>query len=96
MVVCSRIGVRIGPWIAVNQRMAATILDRILRDPAVVGCLIALGVPALSTDVIALLEGVGFEQAASSFRMVRGGTSDETRRRPESVYAIANGAMGRL
>lgn len=94
LVVAARTGVRIGPWIAADARMAATMLDQILRDPATVGRSIGLGVPALCTDVIALLQRAGFERTASSFRMVRGGTSEETRRRTESVYAIANGAMG--
>lgn len=94
MVLASRTGVRIGPWIAAGAGMASVMLDHMLSNPATSGHQVALGVPATCTDAIALLDRAGFARTASSFRMIRGDASDALRERSNTVYAIANGAMG--
>jgi hypothetical protein len=95
------VGIRIGPWLAVDGQAAQTLLQSILADliradsPRVKGLLdesIVLGVPGKNARATALLKSYGFTRCPSSLRMVHG--PQTAAGHPENVFAIANGAMG--
>ena len=101
LAVPSEVGIRIGPWLAVDGQAAQTLLQSILADltltdsPPVKGLLdesIVLGVPGKNARATALLESYGFGRCPSSLRMIRG--PQTAAGHPENVFAIANGAMG--
>ena len=86
----SRIGIRIGPWLAVDCRAAETLLLSILADWPDTG--VILGVPGPNSEATALLESYGFKRLPPSCRMIHGRRAAAGC--PESIFAIANGALG--
>lgn len=88
-VVASRLGTRIGPWVARDAEAAETLLQSILTDWP--DTAIALGTPSPNHAAVALLESHGFARVPSSYRMVYGRQSAG---HPEKIFAIGNGAMG--
>ena len=86
----SRIGIRIGPWLADDRDTAETLLQSILADKP--DTAVILGVPDANGNAIILLESHGFRRLASSYRMFHGHRPHAGH--PERVFANANGAMG--
>ncbi len=86
----SRVGIRIGPWLAVDYRAAETLLQSILGDWP--DTALILGVPGPNHDATILLESYGFERLPSSYRMLHGRRAAAGHH--ESIFAITNGAMG--
>ena len=83
-------GLRIGPWIAPDREEAECLLGAVLDDFA--DKTLAVGVPSVNIDAVAMLESHGFRKTPSSLRMVFGQRTAVGR--PERVFGIANGAMG--
>ena len=86
----SVVGVHLGPWIATDREVAASLIDRVLTDFAKTS--IIVGVPEPNREAVELLKDRGFYETESSLRMIRGGPApdgDSAR-----LFAIANGAMG--
>ena len=83
-------GLRLGPWVAADRDVAARLLDRVLHDYPHVS--VAIGVPEVNEAALELLTERRFTQTQPCLRMVRGGPIDDGCH--ESLYAIANGAMG--
>jgi ribosomal protein S18 acetylase RimI-like enzyme len=90
LVVPSRAGIRIGPWVTADGQAAESLLQSILAEWS--DTTIVLGVPALNRDAIDLLESYGFARTPSCLRMVYG--IRDAFGHPENIAAIANGAMG--
>lgn len=88
--VSSRLGIRVGPWVAADLRAAETLLKWILADWA--STTIVLGVPAPNRTAVDLLESAGFHRTPSCLRMVYGNRVDAGH--PENIFATANGALG--
>ena len=81
---------RLGPWVAVGRHVAETLVQSVLAE--LPGRAFGVGVPADNQDASDLFRSRGFEQLKSSFRMVYGNPVGAGR--PQSLYGIANGAMG--
>ena len=90
MVLPSRFGVRIGPFVAGSVDAAGHLLGAIVSDWHAVP--IGVGVPAANEQAISLLRSNGFHSTPSSYRMVLGAPIGAGH--PEHVYAIAGGALG--
>jgi ribosomal protein S18 acetylase RimI-like enzyme len=90
LMVPSRLGIRVGPWVAADRGAAETLLDSILADWA--STTIVLGLPAPNRTAVGLLESAGFRGTPSCLRMVYGDRAGAGH--PENIFAIANGAMG--
>ena len=90
MVLPSRFGVRIGPFVAVSAEVADALLRAIVAEWS--ATTIGIGVSAANGQAISLLEASAFQRTPSSFRMVLGHPIG--RGHPEHVYAIAGGALG--
>lgn len=86
----SAVGVHLGPWIATDREVAASLIDRVLTDFAETS--IIVGVSETNRDAIDLLKDRGFRETESSLRMIRGGPAPDGN--SERLFAIANGAMG--
>ena len=86
----SVVGVHLGPWIARNREVAASLIDRVLTEFAETS--IVVGVPETNPDAVELLKDRGFRETESSLRMIRGGPAPEGD--SQQLFAIANGAMG--
>ncbi|MCP4659076.1 MAG: GNAT family N-acetyltransferase [bacterium] len=90
MVLGTRSGLQIGPWIAADAAAAQTLLGEALRHGG--GRRVTVGLPASNRAGRELLSRYGFTATPSSYRMVRGpGGAAGT---PRNVFAIANGAIG--
>lgn len=89
-VVPSRLGVRLGPFVAADRRDAELLLQTVLADWC--ESTILLAVPCLNADAINLFESRGFERKPSCCRMIHG--KRVAAGQPEHIFAIANGAMG--
>lgn len=83
-------GLRIGPWIADNEEAAAALLDEILRNAR--ASRYVLGIPAVNTIGVQLLQSRGFTATAPCLRMIRGDREHDGR--PQEVFAIAGGDRG--
>jgi GNAT superfamily N-acetyltransferase len=83
-------GLRIGPWVADDDRIATVLLDEVLRR--LKAPRYALGIPAVNATGVRLLEERGFIPTAPSLRMIRGDGTHEGR--PEQVFAITGGDRG--
>ena len=86
----SSLGVRLGPFVAVDEQAAEALLRAMIAGRT--GTTVVLGVSGLNRGAIDLFESYGFEHSPSCCRMVygrRGGAS-----RHANIFAIANGAMG--
>jgi ribosomal protein S18 acetylase RimI-like enzyme len=81
---------RLGPWVAVGHDVADALLRSVVA--ALPGRTLAVGVPAVNRDASELFRTHGFVEHKSSFRMVYGEPVGAGR--PQSLYGIANGAMG--
>lgn len=90
MVVPSALGVRIGPWLALDPETAADLLAATLADFS--DSAIVLGVPSVNPAVVTMLESHGMTPTPSSLRMIYGPSGSSGT--PEAIYAIGNGAMG--
>ena len=86
----STLGVRLGPFVAVDQQAGETLLRSVIADWA--ETTIVLGVPCVNDAAIALFESHGFARLTPCLRMIHG--DRDAAARPRSVFAIANGAMG--
>ena len=86
----SRVGLRIGPWVAEEPAVAESLLRTLLADWP--DTTIVLGVPSPNRDAASLLVSHGFVPTPSCLRMVLG--ERVATGRPERIFAIANGAMG--
>ena len=86
----SRLGVRIGPWIAAERAVAEQLLGALLYDLR--GTPLILAVPGPNRDALELLANLGFARTSSCRRMVLG--PPIAGGHPEHIYALANGAMG--
>jgi len=90
MVLGTRSGLQIGPWIAADAAAAQALLEAALHHAA--GRRVRVGLPVLNRAGCELLRRYGFTATASSYRMLWGSrtaTGD-----PSNVFAIANGAIG--
>ena len=90
LVVPSRAGIRIGPWVAVDYHTAEELLQAILADWS--NTTMVLGVPAPNRDATSLFKSYAFKRTASTIRMVHGRKT--TVGQPENIFAIVNGALG--
>ncbi len=86
----SRKGARIGPWVAVDESTARTLLQAVLAGP--IKGTVSVGFPGVNQSAVAMLESFGFLASASCCRMVHGPRWAVGL--PERVYGIASGAMG--
>lgn len=86
----SVVGVHLGPWIAMDREVAASLIDRVLTDFAETS--IIVGVPEPNREAVELLKDRGFYETESSLRMIRGGPAPDGD--SDQLFAIANGAMG--
>jgi hypothetical protein len=83
-------GFRIGPWVAEEPGAASDLLRAAL---AFAGArTVTVAVPGPNRVGQAMLREAGFRETPSSLRMARGPAAG--RGYPESVYALANGAVG--
>ncbi len=82
--------VRIGPWIAMNDAAAESLLQAALSH--LEGRTVVAAVPGPCLLSAQLLAEHGFVRTPSSLRMVRGPAPSGGR--PESLYALINGAAG--
>ncbi len=78
-------GVNLGPFLAEDRATAAELLDAAPAGKT------TIGLPALNTDGVELLQNLGFEQRPSSVRMHLG---PRPRQDTACIYGIANGATG--
>ncbi|HUK12593.1 MAG TPA: GNAT family N-acetyltransferase [Thermoanaerobaculaceae bacterium] len=90
MLLAGASGLRIGPWVADRPEAARDLLHSALRRAA--GRTVTLAVPGGNPGAPGLLADAGFRLTPSSLRMMRG--AGEGTGRPESVWALANGAVG--
>jgi ribosomal protein S18 acetylase RimI-like enzyme len=90
LAVPSRLGVRIGPWIATERAVAEQLLGALMYDLR--GTPLVVAVPGPNRDALELLASLGFARTSSCRRMVLG--PPIAGGHPEHVYALANGAMG--
>jgi ribosomal protein S18 acetylase RimI-like enzyme len=81
---------RLGPWVAAKRDVAEKLLRLVSAE--LPGRTFAVGVPAVNREASDLFRSQGFKQYSSSFRMVYGEPAGAGR--TESIYGIANGAMG--
>jgi ribosomal protein S18 acetylase RimI-like enzyme len=86
----STLGVRLGPFVAVDEQAGETLLRSVMADWA--ESTVVLGVPTENDAAISLFEAHGFTRSTPCLRMIRGDRDPAAR--PRSVFAIANGAMG--
>ena len=83
-------GVRIGPFIAVDENAGGALLDAVLKPN--LDCRYAVGLPAVNEAGAALFRERGFKPRASSLRMVwHRRTYDD---QPGRVFGIAGGDRG--
>lgn len=87
----SRLGRRLGPWVASDANSAAALLRAGLQAVGEVTTIVAL--PAVNQAGIELLQSDGFRNVSSCRRMVLG-RAGESAGQPEQVFGLANGAMG--
>lgn len=90
MVLQTRSGLQIGPWIAADAAAAQTLLDEALRHGG--GRRMTVGLPVTNRAGRELLSRYGFTATPSSYRMVWGPTGGAGT--PRDVFAITNGALG--
>lgn len=90
LVIPSRLGLRIGPWIAVDYRTAEVLLRSVLADCPDTDLIV--GTPLPNTAAVGLLESNGFTRTPSSYRMVN--DVHAAPGCPENIFGIASGAMG--
>ena len=86
----SVVGVHLGPWIATDREVAASLIDRALTDFAETSMVV--GLPETNRDAVESLKDRGFYETASSLRMIRGGPAPDGN--SDRLFGIANGAMG--
>jgi hypothetical protein len=86
----SRLGLRIGPSVALDSAVVETLLQGILADGP--HRTIVLGVPAPNRAAVRLLESQDFRRTPSVRRMVRGRL--RAGGHPEHIFGIGNGATG--
>lgn len=90
MLVAGVHGFRIGPWVAEEPGAASNLLRAAL---AFAGArTVTVAVPGPNRVGQAMLREAGFRETPSSLRMARGPAAGHGH--PESVYALANGAVG--
>jgi GNAT superfamily N-acetyltransferase len=83
-------GPRIGPWVAEEPQAAHDLLRAALASAS--GTAVTLAVPGPNRVAQEMAHAAGFSETPSSLRMVRGPAAGGGR--PETVYALANGAVG--
>jgi ribosomal protein S18 acetylase RimI-like enzyme len=86
----STLGVRLGPFVAFDERAGQTLLRSVMADRAETR--IVLGVLSENRAAVALFKSHGFARSTPCLRMIHG--DREATARARSVFAIANGAMG--
>ena len=91
MVVRTDRGLRLGPCVAADARVAEELLRAALATAAA-GEELTVGVPGPNTAAQEILRRLGFEPTAPSLRMVRGPRAAGGL--PNRIFAIANGAVG--
>ena len=83
-------GLRIGPWVAEEPQAAHDLLRGALASASGTG--VTLAIPGPNRLAQEMVHAAGFRETPSSLRMVRGPTAGGGR--PETVYAMASGAVG--
>jgi hypothetical protein len=83
-------GVRIGPLVANDDRIARKLLGRVLACHPGQGFIV--GVPAANGEAVRIFDDLGWRSTPSSFRMVWG--EPQASGCQEQIFAIANGAIG--
>ena len=82
-------GTRLGPWVADDSATARALLTTILTRHH---SRLIVGLPAVNTGAVRLLESFSFAPTPPCRRMQRGSSAEAGE--PAGIYAIANGAMG--
>jgi hypothetical protein len=90
MALPGRHGTRIGPWVADAPEAGRDLLQAALASAATAA--VTLAVPGPNVIARQILLDAGFRETPSSLRMVHGEARGAGR--PETVYALANGAVG--
>jgi len=90
LLIPSRVGVHLGPWIAEDRSAAAELLAAALRRSA--GRAVTVGVPGPNRDAVDLLRACRFEEEPASIRMTRGKPCCGGMGR--QIFGLGSGAIG--